>query len=186
MTLLVVPVLLSALSVPLLGGRLTALAELRLRWTPALLAALALQVVVLWLAPGWPDAVLAIGHVASYGSAAVFLAANRHVPWLWLIGLGGLFNLAAIAANGGRMPASPAALESAGLPAPEGFSNSTVVADARLAFLGDVFATPSGLGPFSNVFSVGDVCLVVGAALALHRICGSRLGARREVTPRRR
>lgn len=183
MTLLVVPVLLIVLSVPLLGGRLTALAEVRLRWTPALLGALAVQVAVLWLAPDWPDAMLAIGHVTSYGWAAAFLAANRHVPWLWLIGLGGLSNLAAIAANGGRMPASPAALDAAGLPPPEGFSNSAEVAHAKLAFLGDVLATPSGLGPFSNVFSPGDVCLVVGAGLALHRVCGSRLGARREVTP---
>ena len=179
MTLLVTPVLLSVLSVPLLGGRLVSLAELRLRWTPVLLGALTVQLAVLWLAPDWPDAVLAVGHVASYGLAAAFLAANRHVPWLWLVGLGGLSNLAAIAANGGRMPASPAALEAAGVPPPEGFSNSAAATDAELAFLGDVFATPAGWGPFSNVFSVGDVCLVVGAALALHRICGSRLPTRR-------
>jgi hypothetical protein len=179
MTLLVTPVLLCVLSVPLLGGHLSALGKLRLRWTPALLGALTVQLAVLGLAPGWPDAVLAIGHMASYGLAAAFLAANRDVPWLWLIGLGGLANLAAIAANGGRMPASPAALDAAGVAPPEGFSNSAVMADAELAFLGDVFASPAGWGPLSNVFSVGDVCLVVGAALALHRICGSRLPTRR-------
>lgn len=184
MTLLVTAVLLIVLSVPPLGGRLGALAELRLRWTPALLGALGVQLAVLRLAPDWPDAVLAGGHVASYGLAAAFLAVNRHVPWLWLVGLGGLANLAAIAANGGRMPASPAALDAAGVPPPGVFSNSAAVTGAELAFLGDVFATPAGWGPFSNVFSVGDVCLVVGAALALHRICGSRLRGRHVATPR--
>lgn len=184
MTLVITPVLLSALAVPLLGGRLAALAELRLRWTPALLSALAVQLAVLRLVPDWPGAVLVAGHVASYGLAAAFVAANRHVPWLWLVGLGGLANLAAITANGGRMPASPAALDTAGVPPPDSFSNSAAVTDAELAFLGDVFATPAGWGPFSNVFSVGDVLLVGGAVLALHRICGSRLPARRQATPR--
>ncbi len=39
---------------------------------------------------------------------------NRHIPWLWLLGLGGLSNLAAIGANGGVMPASAVALGAAG------------------------------------------------------------------------
>jgi MFS family permease len=48
------------------------------------------------------------------------------------------------------------------------------VASARLPFLGDVFAVPRPL-PFHNVFSVGDVCIAIGAAVIVHRACRSRL-----------
>ncbi len=57
------------------------------------------------------------------------------------------------------------------------FTNSDAVEGANLAFLGDVFAIPAGW-PGANVFSVGDVVIVLGALLALHALCGSRLGAR--------
>jgi hypothetical protein len=53
-----------------------------------------------------------------------------------------------------------------------GFNNSGVVAHARLSYLGDVFAMPRGW-PLANVFSVGDILLVVGTAVLLHR--GSRV-----------
>ena len=81
-----------------------------------------------------------------------------------LTALGAVLNLLAITANGGVMPASPAALAAAGLPADEpGFQSSTAVDDPRLAFLGDVFAIPASW-PLSNVFSVGDVLIGVGLA----------------------
>jgi hypothetical protein len=171
--LLVVLVAASALAVPLLGGRLGALAEVRLRLPLLLPAALALQLAALSL-PGLPRAWRPPLHVASYLVAAGFLAANRRLPGVALVAAGGLANLAAIAANGGVMPASPAALAAAGLPAGGGgFTNSAVLAHPRLAFLGDVLAVPAGW-PLANVFSVGDVAIAVGAVLALHRICGSR------------
>ena len=67
-------------------------------------------------------------------------------------------------------------LESAGIivDSPE-FENSAVVDDARLWFLGDIFAVPEGI-PFANVFSIGDVILVLGGAVAVHTIAGSRVG----------
>jgi len=79
-----------------------------------------------------------------------------------LTALGAALNLLAITANGGVIPASPAALAMAGLPVDEpGFQSSTAVDDPRLAFLGDVFAIPASW-PLSNVFSVGDV--LIGSA----------------------
>ena len=107
------------------------------------------------------------------------MAANwARVPFLWLIALGGVLNLAAIAANGGVMPADPDALAAAGIATPAGeFSNSTAVADAKLQFLGDVLWLPSSW-PVHNVFSIGDVLIVAGAFLALHTISGSRLALR--------
>ncbi|MBA2636630.1 MAG: MFS transporter, partial [Solirubrobacterales bacterium] len=74
------------------------------------------------------------------------------------------------------MPASGSALASAGLPADHGtdFANSVAVADADLAFLGDVLAIPASW-PLSNVFSVGDVVITLGIVVVLHVTCGSRL-----------
>jgi Family of unknown function (DUF5317) len=170
---LVAVVLASALAVPLLGGRLGALAEVRLRLPWALPAALAVQVLALD-APGVPGWLRRSLHVASYLVAGVFLVANRRLPGMALVGLGAAANLLVIAANGGVMPAAPAALAAAGMPAdPPEFENSAALADPRLAFLGDVFAIPAGW-PLANVFSVGDVLIAAGAVVAVHRICGSR------------
>ena len=167
---------------PLLGGRLGALLELRLRAEWLLWSALAVQIAM--FAPGgpaWPAL-----HVASYALAAGFVWCNRRLPFVWLLALGGAVNLVAIVANGGVMPARPGAVAAAGLTGAEP-ANSAVVEAPRLAFLGDVFALPAGL-PLHNVFSVGDVILVLGAALAIHRIAGSRLpnGSGRPRRPPRR
>jgi hypothetical protein len=87
--------------------------------------------------------------------------ARGHIAYLWLAALGGALNLAAITANGGVMPADPDALAAAGVHQQAGdFANSTAVAHPHLAFLGDVFAVPASW-PVSNVFSMGDVVLVV-------------------------
>jgi hypothetical protein len=51
------------------------------------------------------------------------------------------------------------------------------VHEPRLAFLGDIFATPASV-PAANVFSVGDVLLVLGAFIFLHVVSESRLGRR--------
>jgi hypothetical protein len=171
---LVALVLVSALAVPLAGGRLGALVELRLRHVWAIYAALGLAILGVGM-PGLPDGLRSLLLVAAYPVGAVFLAANRRVPGMALTALGAALNLLAITANGGVMPASPAALVAAGLPVDEpGFQNSTAVDDPRLAFLGDVFAIPASW-PLSNVFSVGDVLIGVGLAWGVHRICGSRL-----------
>ena len=80
-------------------------------------------------------------------------------------------NLAAIAANNGTMPASPWAWRVAGLPTMTGdFENSNVTSDARLWWLGDVFAIPKGW-PFANVFSAGDLVIVVAMAYFAHAWC---------------
>ncbi len=171
---LVAVVVVAAVTVPLFGGRLGALVEVRLRHVWAIFAALGLEIAALELA-GLPDRLRAALLVLAYPVGAVFLAANWRVPGVPLIALGAACNLVAMAANGGVMPASPDALASAGLPAGgPGFRNSDVVADPRLAFLGDVFAIPASW-PLSNVFSVGDVLIALGILWAVHGICRSRL-----------
>ena len=171
---LVALVVLSALAVPLAGGRLGALGELRPRRVWAIWAGLGLAVLGVGL-PGLPDGLRSLLLVAAYPVGAVFLLANRRVPGMALVGLGAALNLAAITANGGVMPASADALAAAGLPATDpGFESSAALDAPRLAFLGDVFAIPASW-PLSNVFSAGDVCIGAGLAWGLHRVCGSRL-----------
>ncbi len=106
---------------------------------------------------------------------AVFVLSNRRIPGLWLIAVGGGMNFVPIIANAGVMPASPEAIAAAGLlETPGRFSNSAVVADPKLAFLGDIFAIPPPF-PLHNVFSLGDLVIALGVAVGIHRICGSRL-----------
>jgi hypothetical protein len=171
---LVAIVLISALAVPLLGGRLEALAEARARLAWILLLALGLQVVSLSV-PGVPEALRPPLQLASYPLAGVFVIVNRRLPGMPLIGLGALLNLIAMSANGGVMPASASALDQAGLPLErEGYANSALVKEPRLGFLGDVFAIPEPV-PLHNVFSVGDVTIGAGVILAVHGLAGSRL-----------
>lgn len=164
------------LTVPMLGGRLGALADVRLRWLPVLYLGLALQILITQFVPS-DEALASPIHLASYGVIAVVVVANRRIPGLVAIGCGGALNLAAIAANGGVMPASEAALEAAGrAEAGAHFANSAAVADAKLAVLGDVFAWPEPL-PLANVFSVGDIVLLLAGAYTVHVLGGSRLAS---------
>jgi hypothetical protein len=170
--------LLCLASVPLAGGRLARLADLPIRSAWALMAGLGLQVLIISVLPQGSAALHAGLHVASYGLVAGWVWVNRKIPFLWLIAAGGLLNFAAIAANRGVMPARPEALARAGLPQQVGeFTNSTALHAPRLSFLGDVFAVPDSV-PVANVFSVGDVLIVLGAFLAVHAIARSRLALR--------
>ncbi len=173
--LLVACFVLCLASVPLAGGRVMALADLRLARSWALGAALAIQVAIVSLWPEGAAPAHAAAHLLSYALIVCFLTSNRGMPGLVMAGVGTVMNLSAIAANGGVMPATRGALAAAGRFVAAGhFANSTVLAHPKLAFLGDVFAWPSPL-PLANVFSAGDVCIVVGAAMILHQVCGSRL-----------
>ena len=167
-------------TVPLFGGRLEALAELELRARWTLIAALGVQMMIVYVVPHWPAALLSAAHVGSYLFAVGFLVANRRVPGLLVVAFGGALNLLTIAVNGGVMPASRSALATAGLAdTPGQFASSVSVGHPTLGFLGDVFAVPASF-PVHNVFSVGDVIIIIGAFVLLHRVCGSALfGPRR-------
>jgi MFS family permease len=177
--LLAAALLVCIATVPLFGGRLEALAELELRARWTLIAALGTQMTIVYVVPGAPHDLLSVAHVGSYVFAIGFLWANRRVPGLLLIALGGASNLLVIAANGGVMPASRSALHTAGLAdTPGQFASSIAVGHPKLAFLGDVFAVPASF-PVHNVFSVGDIVIVLGAFVLLHRACDSALFRRR-------
>ena len=164
----------------LIGGRLDRLGGLRLHWVPLILIGLAVQVAIFTEAGG--EAAGQAGPAIYIGSAAIVLAAvlrNVTVPGVAIIALGAGCNLAAIVANGGRMPADPAALDSiGGLGA--GYTNSVIVTEPALRPLTDVFALPAWL-PLANVFSVGDVLIGIGIAttiaLAMGRQTSGDVGA---------
>ncbi len=162
-------------SVPLSGGRLALLGELQVHRRGLIVLSLALQVVMTSLFPDAPRAVLVGLHLTSYVIIAFALWANRRLPGLLVIAAGGGTNAAVIALNGGTLPASAGALARAGYAVdPAQFKNSGVLAHPVLPWLGDVAATPAWL-PFRNVISIGDVVVLVGAAVLLHVTCRSRV-----------
>ena len=167
--------LLLLVTVPLAGGKLSRLEEVRIRWIGLAVLAFAIQVILVTVVPDGDATLHRILHLATYALAAACLLRNLDLRFVWLVGVGGLLNLIAIAANGGVMPASRGALETAGLDVQSGqFANSDFVEDAHVAFLGDVFAVPAGW-PGANVFSPGDALMLVGVFLVVHAAAGSRL-----------
>ena len=175
--ILVLVLVLALALVPLGGGRLRRLSALRFRAPWLLWLALGTQVALMAF-PGGETWWRVAANVATYPLGIGWVWMNRHVPGLWIIAVGAACNLLPILANGGVMPASAHALEDAGISADVGvYTNSTVLADPKLLFLGDVLAIPESF-PFANVLSLGDVIIVLGAAYTIHRVTGSRLAGR--------
>jgi hypothetical protein len=171
--------LLCLLSVPLARGRLSALAELELRGSWLALSAIALQVVIISIIPGHLGPLSEPLHMASYVMLGAFAWFNRRIAGLPIITLGGLLNFVCITVNGGVMPSDPDAMASIGRAAGTGeFENSGVVAHPKLAFLGDIIATPASW-PVHNIYSIGDLLILAGAFVLVHVACGSRLVPRR-------
>jgi hypothetical protein len=171
--------LLCLLSVPLARGRLGALAELQLRRPWLVLAAIGIQILIISVVPGDVGALGEPLHMVSYALLGAFAWSNRRIVGVPIVALGGFLNVLAITANGGVMPADPDALAAAGKTVEAGeFINSKAVTDPKLGFLGDIIATPGSL-PVYNVYSVGDVLILLGAFVLLHFACGSRLVPRR-------
>lgn len=174
---MIIPLLAAVLVLsPLLtGGRLRRYGDLRIRagWVVGL--ALAAQVLAIEVLPEANRTALAAVHVATYLASGWFVWLNRTIPGLWIVALGAFSNGLTIAVNGGTLPASAEALRTAGRTVHKTeFVNSGVLEDPKLAFLGDVFATPASW-PMANVFSIGDLLILCGVAWGAHRICGSRL-----------
>ena len=176
--LIAVAALAIAVLVPAAGGKLSNLGRLRLRGVWTVCAALVVQTMALVIAKVPQGAARAV-HIATYVAILAFIFANRRIPWIWMLAIGTALNFLVISANGGVMPASRAALQAAGLNNETGFHNSSLNAHPHLGVLGDIFATPPSL-PLANVFSVGDVILLIGLAMVIVAI--SRTPATTEST----
>lgn len=150
----------------LAGGRLEGLERVRFRLGPLVLAGLAVQILLFSpIADGLPVGAGRAIYVLSTAAVCIAVVANLRLTGVPLVVLGAAANLLAIAANGGAMPADPAALAAAGID-PAGGANSVVLAEPALRPLTDVFALPAWL-PLANVFSVGDALIGLGVAIAI-------------------
>lgn len=170
--ILIVLAALCMITVPLTGGSLSRLADLRLRWLWIAPVALGLQVVIVTIAPGGNMTLHALIHIGTYLLIALFLWLNRNIAGVSVIGLGVLENTTAILANGGVMPASISAQRLAGLAeGGRGFHNSAALLHPHLLWLGDIIPVP---GPLPNVLSPGDCLIFAGMLLLLHRTTRKR------------
>jgi hypothetical protein len=161
------------ISVPLAGGRLRLLAELKIRALWLAPAALGVQVVITVIAPVGNEALHAAVHIATYAMIGLFLAANRRLPGIWLISIGALMNAIAIVLNGGVMPEAATAARIAGITLGAGFHNSAYLAHPLVIWLGDIIPVP---GPVPNVMSIGDCAVFAGMlVLLLQRSCATRM-----------
>ena len=168
--IIVVASLLAVLTVPITGRSLAPLAHLQFQRAWLVWVSIVTQLVIT-VVPSFPVALGQALHLATFVASGAFAWSNRRIAGTVVIALGAALNLTAIAANGGTMPASAWAWRTAGFDATAGgFENSDVVSSARLGALGDVFAVPRGW-PFANVFSIGDVIIVLGVGWLAQLAC---------------
>ena len=159
-----------------LGGKLSELGHMGLRYGWLTIFALVLQFYTICFPAAKDTVEFQIGGIVLVGSYLLLLVpvwANRGLPGVKIVGVGLLMNLAVIAANGGYMPVAPEALVQAGLenlapglePGARVANTKDIVlvaAETRLWFLADVFVVPRPW-PIRMVFSAGDVLIALGA-----------------------
>ena len=168
--IIVIASIAAILTVPLTGRSLAPLARLDLRRVWLVWLSISLQLLIT-VVPGSPTGSANPCTSSRSRSPRRFLEQSSSARCVHRRRSAPALNLAAIAANNGTMPASPWAWHTAGYPVlVDRFENSNVVAGARLWWLGDVFAIPKGW-PFANVFSVGDVIIVIAIAYFAHSWC---------------
>lgn len=169
--IMIVIAALCMVTVPLTGGSLSRLADLRLRWVWLAPVALGLQILIITIAPGGNVTLHDLVHIGTYLLIGLFLWMNRSIAGARVIAVGAIANTIAIVANGGVMPASLTAQRLAGLTEGAGFHNSGVLLHPHLLWLGDIIPVP---GPLPNVLSPGDCFIFVGMLVLLHRTVHKR------------
>jgi Family of unknown function (DUF5317) len=101
--------------------------------------------------------------VAGLGAQVVIVMALFRAPRLpgsMVIQLGVAFNLAVMTVNGGSMPVSARAIETAGAPGLVGIRHGLQDQATAFAWLGDVIP----IEPLHRVVSIGDALLLIGLA----------------------
>jgi hypothetical protein len=160
----------------LAGGGLPRLADLKLRWTMLLVAALALRLAAGLTRETGIGADIPVGwaYIAAYGLIFAWLWGNWRVPGLQIASVGIGANMAAVLVNAGQMPIWSAAFYAAG------FTDATIATDpfhfllradtvaafvAQGGLFGDVIPLP--IPVIRDVISIGDVLLALGIFWAI-------------------
>jgi hypothetical protein len=112
-----------------------------------------------------PDSAARALWLCSYALLLAFVVTNRSLRGIPVVATGMACNLVAILANGGLMPARPAAVRAAGL-VYKLQNNSVTTGRARVGWLIDRWAAPHWL-PLGNVYSVGDILIAAGTIAAI-------------------
>lgn len=159
-------VLFIAIAIALLrGGRLTNLADIRLRSWWLLFLGFGMQAATNFFPADqeWAGPVAVAAILLSYVPLLVLVWLNREYPGMWLAGVGILMNFSVIAANGG-MPvleqAAAMAAPSAEVSLEQDYKHVVLDTGTRVAFLADVIPVRI----LRQVISLGDVFLAVGLA----------------------
>jgi hypothetical protein len=150
------------------GGRLTNLADIRLRQWWLLPLGFVIQAAGTWGVVPWSRGVSVGLVLASYVPLLILVVLNRERSGMWLAGVGVLMNFTVIALNGGMPVLEEAARIASG-------GSTTAAAEittsakhvmmslgTRLPALGDVI--PIRIVGQGSVVSLGDVFLAVGLA----------------------
>jgi hypothetical protein len=164
-----------------LGGKVSRLGELKLRWWPLAFLGLLLQLLPTPFHSPRAAHALAVGLlIASYLTLLAFLLRNLRIAGVAVIAIGFALNALVISVNGG-MPVSAAALRSAAGPYYERtLHRLTVEGGAKhhlqrpgddLLVLSDVI--PVG-APIREVLSIGDVVWLAGTAWVIARAMSKR------------
>lgn len=152
-----------------LGGALRNLGLVRIKWWPALPAALVLQGVPIPQLDGEMGRLLPFAALLlSYAVLIVVLVVNWRLRGFLVVLAGLILNLVPIVANQG-MPVSGTAIESVGgsledIPRERGEKHHLATDEDIIQPLADVIAVRD---PFNTVVSVGDVLMYAGAAVFL-------------------
>ncbi|HEV7604147.1 MAG TPA: DUF5317 domain-containing protein [Candidatus Limnocylindrales bacterium] len=159
-------------------GSLGRLGELRLAWAPLIVLGMAVQVLLFSTPVGDALGPLAPAvYVASDLAVLVAVWRNLAIPGLRVVLVGGASNLLAICANGGYMPVSADALRALGRLPRDGYVNARPLGAGGepVAFgpLTDIFPMPAWL-PLANIFSIGDVLIGIGTAIAIVAVTHGR------------
>jgi MFS family permease len=154
-----------------LGGRISALVNVRLRYAALLFAAIFLRYgtqILISQGVVLADMLRVPLYALAFGTLIAALWLNRRSPGLLLVLVGVAFNATAILVNGGSMPVSLAAVDAAGLSPAELNPTYHVILPADLGTdflrmagpLGDIVPFPVPVLP--NVVSLGDVLISIG------------------------
>jgi hypothetical protein len=158
--MIVTGVLLSIVVALLRGGKLERLSNLNLTALPLVFAAILLRTAAGYLA-AQGFALAPWLQVVAYAALLYMVALNLGHPGIKLFGLGSLCNSLVIAANGGTMPVSAAAMAKAGLTDTLSGTYSLLTEQSRLWFLADIIPVTFRY-PKPIIVSVGDLIIVVG------------------------